>query len=348
MKLKISRPAAIAAAFVAVAARVFLALALDSGPLHNGAWLSALLGAFLSIPWLLCLAGLRRDGHSPQPLKRLPLRLLLLASALLDGGVVLSAVVRSAGYLALDRVPTIGLALPVCVAALCCVNRGGDATGYGAMLWMRIFPALLLLVILQQAGHYRAQWLHPILGSGWPDIVRGGIVAAGGIVPATAVLLISDEPEDRPKRSIQVHPILPALAPLISALLLILRLMMAPTIAVGDTWLRRLDALLTNGRAPLYLQLPMIVLWYAGLLHLLLCDCFAAAALLQQTVPKIDGRLCGAIAVLSVGLISFSSLPATVRGGEILQWQYVAATMLGAICTAIAAGAKGGAEPCAR
>ena len=45
MKLTISRSAAWAAGFAAAAARVFYALAVEEGPIHNGVWLSALLGA---------------------------------------------------------------------------------------------------------------------------------------------------------------------------------------------------------------------------------------------------------------------------------------------------------------
>ena len=43
MKLSISRDAALPAAFVATATRIFLDLALDGVPIHNGAWIAALL-----------------------------------------------------------------------------------------------------------------------------------------------------------------------------------------------------------------------------------------------------------------------------------------------------------------
>ena len=62
-------------------------------------------------------------------------------------------------------------------------------------------------------------------------------------------------------------------------------------------WLARIDSLLTNGRAPLYLQMPMLLIWYAALLHLSACAGFCAACHLQRMLPSVDGRLCAALGV---------------------------------------------------
>lgn len=297
MKLSISRNAAVAAAFVSATTRLFLALAVDMPTTHNGAWLSALLGALLALPLALCLNGL--DGAAIRP-GNAPLLALLLLSTLADLSIVFTAVTRSAGYLALTEASPGWLALPVGLAALWCLHKNGDAVGRGAMVWARLFPALLLLVVVLQARHYRLQWLAPVLGNGVSSVALGGVRAAGCAVPAVAVLYVGNGKGGTDGRCAWTL----AASGLIAALLLALRLMLTPTLLSGESWLNRLDDLLTNGRTPLYLQLPMIVLWYAGLMHTLACEGFAAAALLQRLVPKLNGHVCALLAVAAGLLLS--------------------------------------------
>jgi hypothetical protein len=102
-----------------------------------------------------------------------------------------------------------------------------------------------------------------------------------------------------------------AAACLVAALLLVLRLMMAPAGKYGLPWLSRLDALLTNGRAPLYLQLPMIMAFFVSLFHLLTCECFAASALLQRLIPALNGHLCGSIVVIGSAFIALNGFVGT-------------------------------------
>ena len=111
MKLTISPSAARAAAFIAIVTRVFYALALESPGSRSGAWLSALLCAGPAALWLGCLLLLKRRSSPVAP--RTAFLLVLLACALLDGFASMSTLARSAGYLALDRVPPKWLALPV-------------------------------------------------------------------------------------------------------------------------------------------------------------------------------------------------------------------------------------------
>ena len=196
MKLTLSRGAAFAAAFVAIVARLFLALAVDDGPMHNGAWIAALIGGLMALIYLTAIdaliAGHGRSGGGMARAFYLPMGAL----ALVDSARVLSALSKSASFLAVESTSAIAMVLPVCLAAAWCVCRNGDAVGYGAMLWMRLFPALLLLVVLLQAGHYRPQWLFPLLGNGWGDIRVQSLRSAGWFVPTTAVLLVADDPSD--------------------------------------------------------------------------------------------------------------------------------------------------------
>ena len=340
MKLGISRCAAMPAAFVAISTRVFLDLGLDGGTIHNGVWIAALLGALPAIPYLLCLDAVG-STRKPGIIIRWLLTPVLLTIVVTDAARVLSIVSRAAGYLTLERVPALWLILPVTLAMLWCVWRNGDAIGYAATLWTRVFPALMLVVLLLQARHLRMEWLHPLLGDGWQAIFGDGVRASGCFVPATALLLACRDTDNHAARPFGLAWL--CLAPAVSALLLILRLMMAPTGLNGMPWLERLDALLTNGRAPLYLQLPMITAFFTGLMHLLACECFAAAALLQRCFPGLNGRVCAVLVVLSCTVMLLLNAP----GAGMLPWLFVAAAPVVALAALIRPAAVGGGRSCA-
>ena len=339
MKLSISRRAAMPAAFVAVATRVFLDLGLDGGPVHNGVWIAALLGALPAIPYLLCLET-ACAGERPGAVARWLLTPLLLAIVVSDAARALSIIARTAGYLALEQTPALWLTLPVALSTLWCVWRNGDAIGYAAMLWTRVFPALMLVVVLLQARHFRAAWLRPLLGNGWRVIFSDGLRVSGCFVPATALMLVCHEAD---KSTCRPGLAWLCLAPAVSALLLILRLMMTPTGLSAMPWTERLDALLTNGRAPLYLQLPMIMAFFTGVMHLLACECFAAAALLQRLAPRLNGHICAALVTLSCAIISLFSAP----GVGMMSWVFVVAAPVAALAARIRPVHNGGGRSCA-
>lgn len=340
MKLDISRRAAMPAAFVAISTRLFLDLGLDGGTIHNGVWIAALLGALPTIPYLLCLDAVS-TAHNQKAFSRWLLFPLLLTIVVTDAARVLSIVARAAGYLTLERVPALWLVLPMALAMLWCVWRNGDAIGYAATLWTRVLPALMLVVLLLQARHFRAEWLHPLLGDGWRTIFGDGVRASGCFVPATALLLVCRETDNHVAHRFGLGWL--CLAPAVSALLLILRLMMTPTALNGMPWLERLDALLTNGRAPLYLQLPMITAFFTGLMHLLACECFAAAALLQRCFPGLNGRVCAALAILACTIMSLFNAP----GAGMLSWLFFATAPVVALAALMRPAAVGGGRSCA-
>ena len=334
MKLRISRSAAWPAAFCAVSSGVFLTLSLGDGATHNGAWIAALLSALPTLPWLTGLDALRSSLNGRAGI---PLKVALLIGCAWNGAVVLSFVTRSADYLTLNHVPAAVIALPLVLALLWCLWRNGDALGWFALLWTRVFPAFMLLVLLLQLRHYRPAWLCPLFGDGWRTLLKSGAMATGAYVPAGALLLVSDAPKHGKVARASAVSIRGAV---VAAALLALWLMMTPTVRSGDTWLYRLDTLLTNGRAPLYLQLPMIVLWFISLAQLLSCACFAAAALLQRLVSKLDGRICAVIVVLVCALAAWYGM-AEIHPGA-LAWLFVVAAAL----TAFGAGRMRGEQTC--
>ncbi len=336
MKLTVSPAPARAAALAAVSARAFVALTVDAPASHNGAFLCPLIAGLLALPWLLCLNALRRTQSLASVLFA-----LLIPVVLLDGAVTAWEIAGSAGYLALDRVSLRLLLAPVGLAALWCVCRNGDAMGYAATLWARLFPALLLLIVALQARCFRPEWLRPLLGSGMRAIAGGGVRLAGQIIPCTALLALTGGTSDARRDGVML-----AVASLVPALLIALHRMMVPTPLSDAGWLIRLDSLLTNGRAPLYLQLPMICAWYAGLFHLMVCECFTGAALLQRLMPRMDGRLCAALAIAAT-LLAAGFLPVLRLAGAVSPWLYVAVMPVAGILAITASRRKGGAGICA-
>lgn len=344
MRLRITRGPARAAALVAIATRAFLSNAVDTSITHNGAWLCPLIAAALMLPWLLCTEALRNGIDKHRGANTL-VSVVLLPVLLLELGASLATVARSAGYLALDRVSIRLLALPVCLALAWCLCRNGDAVGYAAMVFVRVFVALMLLIVLIQARCYRPLWLRPVLGAGPRAILEGGVRTAGRAIPCAAVLLIAEKGDEPPEHRFATVRML-VLSAVIASVLLVFYNMMIPTSVYNADWIESIDGLLTNGRAPIYLQLPMIVAWYAGLMHLLLCEGFACAALLQRLIPCLDGKLCAVCTAVAAGLLAVSSLPSATFE--------LAASLLYAVLTAVIALAavvakfeKGGIDTCA-
>ncbi len=329
MKLRVSHRGARSAALVAVAARLFMGLVVDAPTTQNGAWLCPLIGGLLAAPlvYLLSRQALRPLVYAP-----------VGALALVDAASVLAATSRSAGYLALDRSPALLLSLPVALAALWCLWRGGDAVGYAAMIWTRVALALIVAVALMQIPCFHAAWLSPVLGEGWRAILDGGVKSAGWIAAAASVLALTEKNESDARVLLSLLG-----AALTASLLILLRCMLAPTQLRGG-WLNRLDALLCNGREPLYLQLPLIVLWFAGLFHLTVCELLAAAGCLKRLFEGLSDRLCAIVAVsLALVLSRLASLGAWMQG--LSYWSF-AAVGIAVILSCILPKGKGGERAC--
>ena len=301
MKLNISPQAARHGAFLAAVAGMLCGLlASDTAP-RGGAWLSALLGGALAL-LPVALAG-RCAKRCPRLLAAALLPAMLLETASTAGWLA-----ASAGFLAVDRARPAPLLLAALAALYWCATRGGDAVGSAAGIGLKLAPLPLAIVLLVQLPLYRPGWLFPLLGEGPAEILRAGIVAGERLATAYMVArLLCDG--NGPAAPWLVRAGGCALA---AAALAALAAMLTPmrTGVAAVPWQHRLDALLTNGRAPLYLQLPMVMLWFAGLLHRLAFLGFAAAALLQRLLPRMDGRACvGAVCLLALGLCAWRRFP---------------------------------------
>ena len=287
---------------MAIVPRVFCGLMVDTPDVHNGAYLSVLLGTLLALP---AVHGLQFVAERANPRGMRGLRLLLAAWLSLDAAALIDCTAASAGYVAFAHVATRLLALPLLAAALRASVSGERTVVYAANLLVRASVLLLVLLIVQQLPYLRASWLAPVLGFGTRGILRAGVWTAArmtGIAGAFALLFQNCQTSDGKPRLIQGM----CLTSAVLVFLIVLRLMMAPSMG-GDTMrrLNRLDALLTNGRAPLYSQLPMITVWFVGTLHAICFECCAAGAMLRQSLPAL--KRWGS-AILSVGPVALLTL----------------------------------------
>ena len=287
MNTSLSRSAASASVGAAAILRLFYGLMIDAPEVYNGAWLSALIGLALTLPVLWMM---KRAAGRPL------LLLALLLIIALDAGAMVEATAFSESCVALNHIPTVVLALPLLLAAGRCIWLGGNAIGDSARVWMRSFVPLLALVVVVQAPYYRPMWIFPILGFGVDGILRGGVRAAGWMVTlgGAAMTLCEDARFSKVCRRLSV-------AVVVATLLILLRLMMAPVMdAAGLSRRVQLDALLTNGRAPMVLQLPMIAIYFVGMLHLICFEVWAATALLRRIFPKSKLLISGGMVLLFV------------------------------------------------
>ena len=290
MKRRLSSSAASAGACAAMTIRVFNGLMLDTPEVCNGAWLSALFGMALALP----LSELLRRTAG----KRLVDAMLLLALAA-DAVVNIESTAWTAGFLAFDHTPTRLLAVPILCMLIRCVMLGGNAVGDTIRFLFRAVLPLLALVLLLHLPAYRPEWLNPVLGFGPDGIFLGGVRAGGwmaALAGATSRLVDSGE-----KRTNILTCVCTATA--LAAALIILRLMMAPQMDTAAMVRSiQIDAMLVNGRAPLYCQLPLVIVWFIGSFSLVGFECCLCAGLLGRVFPRLKGSVCAAMAVAAVAL----------------------------------------------
>ena len=340
MRLRIAREPACAAVFIAAAARVFTGVTISLS-IHNGAWLAVLLGGLLALPGLLGLwSAPSVHAFNAGPV-RIPAQAFFLLVTLLDCVHLLRCLTDSASYLALDQLPPVTLLLPLGAAILWCVFRNGDAIGYSAEVWLRILPLFLLIVLVLQFRSLRPAWLFPLTEGGFKALFSAGLrVSAWQLIPAAGYLLTeaSEESDDR------LSPLRTGItATAAAASLVVLWQMMVPRLLCpyAETRIGRLDVLLTNGRAPLYMQFPLILVWFVGLLQTLCFEAFTAAALLQRLLPGLNGRaaVLSALAAIIAGtrLPGIEAIDARPGGAAV----FFAGVILYLLTLALSPGMKG-------
>jgi len=309
----------------AITCRVLMGLALDGEGPDDSAWISVLIGAVLALAALVALDRICSRLQNGAPL-RLALQMVFSLLATADAAQVIECACASAGYAAFSHVAAWVLALPLAASLLRCAWLGAASTGYAAALVPRVLAPLIALIVAFQLPYYRSCWLFPVMGRGVGPTLRTGLHVAGWLaVPGgLGALLRRDGVSFRPFRML-------AFAVPASIGLILLRLMMAPPLfgsRPGRAVL--LDALLTNGRAPLYCQLPMICAWLLGLLNLGGFECAAAGELLSRCLSRRCGRAASLVPAALAALLAILDPPwlASASPGGWVLWTVAAAAIV--------------------
>lgn len=333
MKLKISDEAAAPLAFVAAATRIFYGVILEMPELYNSGWLAALVGGALALPFAfaadrlfhrreISVAGALESGGQTALLR--VLCALLALPLLFDAAVVARGVCSSASYMSLYAIGTPILLASQMGMCLWCAQLGGDAIGFSARLWTRVLFCLLAIVVLFQIPTLRPAWITPILGPGIPALLDGALRVSGWLSLLLGVFLISERNPDRNgSRFSPVRTV--SLAALTAAVMLALRGMLTPALVGGNltSGFFHLDTLLSNGRTPLSLQLPLTIIWFIGLFMLLLYDTFLCAAMLQTFCTKLPRFVVCLISATAAGLLAFSGISSLANSLRVFSWMYV-------------------------
>lgn len=329
MKLQITDGAAAPLIALAVAMRIVFGVVIDMPKLHCAGWLSALLGGVLALPMAFAAQRLRDSCEEPPlerdaPFPRAASAAFALLSAL-DGAAVMRGAAHTAGYLSLRTTSLAALLIPQLLLCLWALKENGAAVGSAARIWWWILPWLLLIVLLLERNHYRFAWLTPLLGSGVSDILDGAVRAAGWMSLMLPLTLCSRRETGHPRRALR--PVrLTCFIAAVSAGLILLRNLMTPPLVRGDLTSRfaQFDLLLSNGRAPLTLQFPMIVLWLVSLLVLLLFDALSVALTLQHALPKLSGRVCAFAAPMICTALALLGVGTRADAMALARWLYAA------------------------
>lgn len=347
-----ARSAAAPMLFITVAARLFWGMAVDCPTVHNAAWMCPLTGFLIALPFLLCCASAARLGndsplnnlaaHCPAAVTSLSLILLALL-LLLDCAVNMRMLAGTANVLALGSLSIGALLIPLAAIAAASALLGMDAAGNSALLWLRLLPLPLLVLLITQAGSWEPGWLTPILGDGPRRILSGGVYCSGGIALLAFPFLVSTP--DRSRRSPILYIALGAVAA--SLLLLVLQMLCPPLTTILLSRSSRTELILNNGRVRLSMQLLLIVLWYGALTHLVSVEASSVACALGKLLPKAPRWSLAAAITLLCFILACLPISTPDECVRIFNWYYPLAG-IALITLLVGAACKGRKKPCAK
>lgn len=308
MKFKINSSAAAALGTLAAIARIFYGVTIDSVTSDQTGFLSVLLGGLIALPLAWIVRRSERNHAFPECLPvivRKSMSFVLCIVFCIDTAIVSAEIAHSAGYAALERRSRLYLSLPHLLLCFWCLSLNGNAIGSAARLWRKLLAALLLIVVVLERKEYQLGWLFPIMGNGFSSLLTSALRVAGWLSTIPVLYLIA-KPEC-PQDTKRFSPLCAlAISTIIASALVLLRQMMTPSqwSEAAQSQSFQLDTLLSNGRAPLSLQLPMFTLWFISMLFSLLNNTLISASMLQQLLPSFGHRLCAAIVLLSALALS--------------------------------------------
>lgn len=322
MKLTVNRREAGSLAAAMLILRAFQYLALDSADYGNARWICALGGMALALP----VAALLARGRS-----RALYAVLALLGAV-EASRIAGTILETAEYCGLNALPPKLTLLMTLLGCFYAIGKAGAGIGNGARLWSMVFLTLAVLVLIAEVRHLEPLWLAPLLGPGPLKLLRGSVSCAGIYLGGFSVWLLADGPKSEHK--FEPRPLM--LGGLVTTGLCLYLGMMAPAALEAADRVFRLDELIANGRASLSLQLPVVFLWFMGLIAALCGYGFLSAAALNRLLPKLDSRLLTFVSLAGVFALTGLNLPADIGG--LYYFLFLAFDMIGCIINAVRSG----------
>ena len=331
MKLSISADSARWLCVTAATARVFFGIAIDTPELYSATWLAALMGGVLVLP-IGFAANAWTKKHSGMPYATLStacgkgavraLSFLWILVMTVDAASIAMGITYSAGYVALRSNSVLYLRTGLMLVILYSVSMNGIGLGSSSRIWIKAFPLLMGVVILLQFSSYRFGFLAPILGKNAATLLQGAFRSAGWYASLFPIWIIAKP--GRVHRQVNMVWSLGMSCGLATVLLLLLSMESPAMQGAIHTRVFQFDLLFANGRFPLALQLPLIILWFISLLYLLCSETFASAALLQAFLPKIHGRILILVIVIGIFAVSLTRFSEREITTFLSIWQYIA------------------------
>ena len=339
MQIAYSQREAHSLSMVLAASRVLTAVAIDGGNYGNSGWICVIAGFILNLP--LAIAVDRRPPSARGGTGILP-RIgggILALISIFEAATVMRIIVNSISYSEMLTIPVTWITVATLLGCFYAICKNGSGICNAARIWIYIFLLIFAVVIIAQLKLMKPRWLTPVFGPGMGALAEGTVAVAG--YQAAVPMIHSLSVRENKKRVSCVASL--GIASLAALMLCLFRGMMAPVLTnIGLTRYLQFDTLITNGRESLSLQLPLLVALHAGFIVSLAGYSLVAAGSIQRITPKLDGRVCGAIALGLVFLLCM--INAAESDGAIIaaKWEFVSTSA--ALLLLLISGAFGKAE----
>jgi len=282
--------------------RAFVATVIHTPELGNAFWLAILLGMALGmIPaglhWLIHRAGggpAEKDRMEKGWLSLLP-ALIWIPVFLMDGALVFQTLVSSADF-ATNSVSHFVVQSGTALGLFFLCKCGAGSIGGASMVYIRLGMILAAVVLIVQLPNMHLRWLTPILGAGWPILIRCSLRTAGLFSLSAAIPAAIDPEADKTGRLAFLCILISGLT---AAAMAAVYTMMAPALPSAPSFQTfRLDTVLSNGRSPLALQFPISLIWFGGLFLTLGGETALCVRWIKRLLPRLrESLFCGAAAL---------------------------------------------------
>ncbi len=315
---------------IAVGFRAFYALTVDGAQMFSGGWIAVLLSGLLALPVMLALREIRRAYPNESAvqafrntagtwLSRLTAA-VLFAVLTYDSAAVLRLMNSTAKYVAIPEGNRIVIMGVTALAGTAAVLLGTSAAANAAVLWKKLMPVLIGILIVTQMRHFQGAWLFPILGAGGKVLLTESVPAAGIFCFAVCGWLMMEPQHDQNGAAMPkmlMHTVL------MTAVIVLLFAMLLPGMLSEPPGRGfRIGRLLMNDRSGLSLEMPYVVLIYGGMLCMLIFELSASAAALNLCIGRLKRNVC----VIAAGAVSLAAAAGGAAEREILRslspWYY--------------------------